>query len=64
MGLFNLTHKTRADALYCEGRYQLDEKLLKTMMKHEIGMLLLRAPNVPCRCFRHLNHDLEVLLAA
>ena len=28
--------KTRADALYSEGRYQLDEKLLKTMMKHEV----------------------------
>jgi hypothetical protein len=37
-GLFNLTHKTRARArsLYGEGRYQSDEKLLKTIMKHEV----------------------------
>lgn len=60
-GLFNLTHKTRtrARSLYGEGRYQSDEKLLKTIMKNEVRC------SVKCamQMFPFLNHDLEVLLA-
>ena len=47
------------DALYGEGRYQSDEKLLKTMMKHEVRCSVADAET--CRL---LNHDLEVFLAA